>query len=281
MAKKLYYSDVDEVIKYTGVEYDKLGLGSEEELEELILKWLKQVTSLMNNNRNRNMITDLDFGDKVIIDYGVELWKALSGGITASIITAKDEMPDYYTYAINQIEIDSSVTNMIIVERNIDSLFQDFSDAKILMIRVKPYLDLLAGDMQLILSNEEEIRILDFPEMNKEEWKLCKFYLGCDDDLKEITKISIKVVNSIGSYLWISDVQKLVIPEGIINIAMRACANMVKLAYANRESPVIRIEDLNATLLNDEILTDSLKKELKQWPAKPSFRFMRVESPND
>ena len=281
MAKKLYYSDVDEVIKYTGVEYDKLGLGSEEELEELILKWLKQVTSLMNNNRNRNMITDLDFGDKVIIDYGVELWKALSGGITASIITAKDEMPDYYTYAINQIEIDSSVTNMIIVERNIDSLFQDFSDAKILMIRVKPYLDLLAGDMQLILSNEEEIRILDFPEMNKEEWKLCKFYLGCDDDLKEITKISIKVVNSIGSYLWISDVQKLVIPEGIINIAMRACANMVKLAYANRESPVIRIEDLNATLLNDEILTDSLKKELKQWLAKPSFRFMRVESPID
>jgi hypothetical protein len=287
MARKLYYSSVDEVIKYTGVEYDKLGLGSKPELEELILKWLKEVASLINANRNRDMITDLTFGDKVMIDYGVELWNAISvKGVKVIIDTNKDKFPDLDIFAINKIEIDSTVAGgTVIAGRDINPLIQNFSDAKILMIKVKPYNNVLAGNMQLILYGGEEsetvLKAIDFPKMGADEWKLCRFYLGCDDDLKEIKRIGIKIIKPIGSYLWISDIQKLIIPEGITNIAMRACANMVKLAYANRESPVIRIEELDAKLLKDEVLTDPLKKELRQYWAKPSFRFMRVESPNN
>jgi hypothetical protein len=287
MAIKTYYSTVDEVIKYTGVEFDKLGLDGKQALEDLILKWLMEVASLINANRNRDMIMDLTFGDRKIIDYGINLWNAYEvTGVEVTIDNDTEELPDYDTFAVNKIEIESTViTGTVIAGRDIDSIFQDLSDAKILMIKVKPYSLIIAGDLQLILYGGEDsetvLKTLDFPELEEYEWNLCKFYLGCDDTLTEVKRIGIKMIASIGSCLWISDIRKLIIPEGIANIAMRACANMVKLAYANRESPVIKMEDMNAKLLNDEVLTDSLKKELKQYGAKPTFRFTRVENPDD
>jgi hypothetical protein len=97
-----------------------------------------------------------------------------------------------------------------------------------------------------------------------------------DTSLSSIKSIGIKQTN-IGNYLYVGNVYTKVIPEGIHNIAMRACANMVKLAYLNRESPVIRIEDLNATLVVDQILTPELKAELRMYAKKPNFNFSRVE----
>ncbi len=286
MARKLYYSTVEEVIKYTGADYEKLGLDSKPALEDLILKWLGEVASLINANRSRDMITDLTFGDKKLIDYGVELWNAIEvEGVEVSIDTDREEFPDYDTFAINKVEIESTVVGgTVITGRDIDTLLQDFSDAKLLMIRVKPYTETEKGDLQLILyggeNSDTELKVIDFPEMETEEWKLCRFFLGCNDSLNGVKRIGIKMIEPI-SELWISDVQNLIIPEGITNIAMRACANMVKLAYANRESPVIRIDEMDAKLLKDEVLTDPLKRELRQYGAKPSFRFMRVESSDD
>jgi hypothetical protein len=251
------------------------------------LKWLKEVASLINANRNRDMIMDLTFGDKKIIDYGINLWDAYEvTGVEVTIDNDKEELPDYDTFAMNKIEIENTViAETVIAGRDIDTIFQDFSDAKLLMIKIKPYNLIIAGDLQLILyggeTSETVLKTLDFPELEEYEWKLCKFYLGCDDNLTKVKRIGIKMIASIGSCLWISDIRKLIIPEGITNIAMRACANMVILAYAHRESPVIKIEGMDAKLLKDEVLTAPLKAELKQYGAKPSFRFTRVESPDD
>ena len=148
------------------------------------------------------------------------------------------------------------------------------------MIKVKPYVDCEKGAIQLLLSSSLAcgtiIKTIDFPEMNDNEWKLCKFYLGSKVAYASIKSIGLKLVSEVGGYFWIADIEKLTLPEGIHNIAMRACANMVKLAYMNRESPVIRIDDWTTKMVEDKMLTDSLKKELSLYYKKPDFIFGRV-----
>ncbi|MCK4338592.1 MAG: hypothetical protein KAW87_01195, partial [Candidatus Cloacimonetes bacterium] len=73
-----FYSTVNEVIEYTGIKYSNLGLPGEKELKAVIEKWLKQVASLINRNRGRNLLTDLNFGDKIMVDQGVEPWDELT-----------------------------------------------------------------------------------------------------------------------------------------------------------------------------------------------------------
>jgi len=278
-----YYSTVSDVIKYTGIKYDKLGLSGKPEMETMVEGWLKQVASLINRSRGRNLLTDLSFGEKVLVDYGVEAWNELTvDGITIEIETDPDELPQFEdVMAVNRIEIDSTVgTNTIIASKLIEEDYRDLSDAKILLIKVRPYTDCDKGDIQLLLSSAINcgtvVKTMDFPEMIDNEWKLCKFYLGNNSALSDIKSIGLKLVDEVGGYFWVADIQKLVLPQGIHNIAMRACANMVKLAYANRESPVIRIEDMDAKLIEDKILTAPLKAELRLYHKKPEFGFGRV-----
>jgi len=282
MAKQ-YYSTIEDVIRYTGIKYDNLGLAGKPEMETMIEGWLKQVASLMNRDRGRNLLTDLTFGEKIMVDQGVEEWDEQTvKGIIVKIETDHDEFPKYGdNIAINLIEIDSTVeTNTLIASKAIEEDYQDLSDAKIIMIKVRPYADCDKGAIQLLLSSSpacgDIIKTIDFPEMIDNEWKLCKFYLGSKTAYNSIKSIGLKMVDDIGGYLWVADIQKLILPEGIHNIAMRATANMVKLAYANRESPVIKIEDLDAKLIEDKILTAALKAELKLYSKKFNFSINRV-----
>lgn len=279
-----FYSTVDEVIEYTGIKYSNLGLPGEKELKAMIEKWLKQVASLINRNRGRNLLTDLNFGDKIMVDQGVELWDELTiEGVIVAIETDTNELPQYDDkIAINRLEISSDAgIGIIIASKLIEEDYRDLSDAKIIIIKVKPYVDCDKGDIQLLLSKDiacgDIVKTMDFPEMIGYEWKACKFYLGNNADLNDIKSIGIKLIDKIGGYFWISDIQKVKLPEGIHNIAMRVCANMVKLAYANRESPVIRIEELDAKLIEDKILTAAIKAELREYYKKPAFGFSRVK----
>ena len=283
MAKQ-YYSTIEEVIEYTGIKYSNLGLPGEKELKAMIEKWLIQVTSLINRNRGRNLLTDLTFGDKIMVDQGVEPWDELTvTGITIEIETDIEEFPQFDDkIAINRIEISSDVEkDTIIASKLIEEDYRNLSDAKIIIIKVKPYVDCDKGDIQLLLSDAINCgsikKTMDFPEMIGYEWKACKFYLGNDADLNDIKSIGIKLIDTVGGYFWISDIQKVKLPEGIHNIAMRVCGNMVKLAYANRESPVIRIEELDAKLIEDKILTAAIKAELREYYKKPAFGFSRVK----
>lgn len=278
-----YYSTVADVVKYTGISYDKLGLSGDSEMNTMIEGWLKHVASLINRDRGRNLITDLSFGEKSMVDQGIEEWNELTvEGVNVVSETDPEEMPKGEdTIAVNRIEISSTVKlGTIIASKEIEADYQGLDDAKIIMIKVKPYTDCKRGAIQLLLSSSTAcgtiIKTIDFPEMYDNEWKLCRFYLGCKAAYASIKSIGLKLVNNIGGYLWIADIQKLVLPEGIHNIAMRACANMVKLAYMNRESPVIRIDDWTTKLVEDKILTDSLKKELGLYYRKPNFSFNRV-----
>ena len=282
MAKQ-YYSTVDDVIEYTGIKYSNLSLAGEKELKAMIEKWLIQVASLINRNRGRNLLTDLSFGDKIMVDQGIEPWDELTvEGITVEIETDIEELPQYEDkMAVNRIEIASTVeANTIIASKLIEEDYRDLSDAKIIIIKVKPYVDCDKGDIQLLLSEAVDCgdikKTMDFPEMTGYEWKACRFYLGNNANLDDIKSIGIKLIDTVGGYFWISDIQKVKLPEGIHNIAMRVCGNMVKLAYANRESPVIRIEELDAKLIEDKILTPAIKTELRQYYKKPEFGFNQV-----
>jgi len=278
-----YYSTVEDVKKYTGISYDKLGLSGVEGMDTMIEGWLKQVASLINRDRGRNLLTDLTFGEKRIVDQGVEEWNELTvPGVTVEMETDPEELPQYEDImAVNRIEISSTVEDdTVIASKAIETDYQDLSDAKIIMIKVKPYVDCEKGAIQLLLSSslacQTIVKTIDFPEMYDNEWKLCKFYLGTKTAYTSIKSIGLKLVSSVGGYFWVADIEKTVIPEGIHNIAMRACANMVKLAYMNRESPVIKIDDWNTKLIEDQILTTSLKNELKLYRKKPNFTFGRV-----
>lgn len=282
MAKQ-YYSTIADVIRYTGIKYDSLGLTGKTEMESMIEGWLKQVASLINRNRGRNLLTDMNFGEKNMVDQGIEEWNEQTvEGVTIEIETDPDEFPLYgENFAINRIEIDSTVgANVLIASKAIETDYQDLSDAKMIMIKVRPYADCEKGAIQLLLSSSLAcgtiIKTIDFPEMIDNEWKLCKFYLGSKTAYNSIKSIGLKLVDEVGGYFWVAEIEKLVLPEGIHNIAMRATANMVKLAYANRESPVIRIDDLDAKLIEDRILTPALKAELRLYYRKPEFSFNRV-----
>lgn len=55
-----YYSTVDEVISYTGVAPQTLGLNTHSELETLLEIWLVQIKDLIDRDRNRNYTKEGD-----------------------------------------------------------------------------------------------------------------------------------------------------------------------------------------------------------------------------
>jgi hypothetical protein len=57
-----YYSSVEEVISYTGIRYDDLGLESEEELAWLLEQWLIQAKDFIDKYIERNLHKELESG---------------------------------------------------------------------------------------------------------------------------------------------------------------------------------------------------------------------------
>jgi len=74
------YSTVDDVINYTGIKYDTLGLSNKTELETMIETWLIQIKSLIDRDRKRDLEKDLDFGDKVTLVDAEKLWNGYRRG---------------------------------------------------------------------------------------------------------------------------------------------------------------------------------------------------------
>jgi len=70
------------------------------------------------------------------------------------------------------------------------------------------------------------------------------------------------------------------VPPGINNIALRAAANMAAIALLRRETSVQRV-DIVQRLQGDEIFTDSLRRDLRQFPAKPRFRMAVSKTTKD
>ena len=68
------------------------------------------------------------------------------------------------------------------------------------------------------------------------------------------------------------------VPAGIDNIALRMAANLVAIAVVRRDTPIVRVDDFNIQIVRDEIFTEPIQKDLSRFPAKPRFRFLRVNT---
>jgi len=248
------------------VGYDKLGLNSESELNTLIEGYLKQVKSLIDQNRGRDLEKDLNFGDKNIIVPAEKIWIG-----EGKQIYDKDYFPKGDYLCVNYIAMGEGDEIKSIIDENL-------SKAKVIGLIINPDNDLDSGDLKVNLytdmSGTTLAKTINLRAVESEEWTRCVHYLN-DSTLTSIKCIGIKATTDITFYL--AEVYVLELPQGIHNIAMRACANMVKLAYANRESPVITIDDMNAQLIKDEILTPELRKELSIYKKKANFGIGIVE----
>ena len=70
--------------------------------------------------------------------------------------------------------------------------------------------------------------------------------------------------------------ERLEVPPGIHQIALRMMANLIGYAVVRRDTPIVRISDFNVQQIDDKIFTPDLKRDLSIYPAKAKFRFLRV-----
>lgn len=284
-----YYSTVKDIIKYTGVTYEKLDLSGKEALETLIEKWLKEIASIIHFNRKRNYIRDLDSGEELPIEYCEEKWSADANGVTIKLVENVDEDDDNIPKAgeqisSNEISLSSTVLdNVLLAHKEIDSDKQDLSEGKALDFYIKSSSDVHVDELEILLAGDTGCtdikKTLSIPAFDEDEWRLFKRYLGRSSTLNDIKSIGIKHLTGLaGAEIYLSLFSILKIPEGIHNIAMRMCGNMVALAFSRRESAVIRVDDLSVKVAMDQILTSEIQKELKNYPAKANFRLMRIDT---
>ena len=284
-----FYSSVVDVIKYTGITYEKLDLDNEPALDTLLESWLKQIASLINNNRNRNYAGDLVSGEDFSIELCEELWTADASGVVVSLqehladLDGEFELPKP-DEEISCVRFSLPATidnNVLIAHKSIDTDKQDLSLAKIMKLYIQVSGDIEAGKLAIILSAKEDcstiLKTLSIPSLVEDEWKHLSRYLGQDSTLKEVKGIGLKHISGMaGMDIYIDMITGLKVPEGIHNIAKRMCGNMIALALSRRESGVYRVDDWNVKIALDQIFTPEIKKDLYQYPAKPNFRFTRV-----
>lgn len=283
-----YYSTVVDVIKYTGVNYEKLDLTGKEALETLIKKWLEEIASIINFNRKRNYIRDLDSGEEFPVEYSEEKWDADASDVTVSLVENVDEdddnIPTGDQIASNKIVLGSGVMDSVVLaHKDLDSDKQDLSKGKILGFYIKSSAIVHKDEIEIVLAEDVGCvnikKTVSIPAFDEDEWRLFKRYLGRDSNLTTIKSIGLKHLTGLaGADIYLSLFYILKIPEGIHNIAMRMCGNMVALAFSRRESAVIRVDELSVKVAMDQVLTPELKKELINYPAKTDFRFMRVDT---
>ena len=68
------------------------------------------------------------------------------------------------------------------------------------------------------------------------------------------------------------------VPPGINNIAMRIVANMLAMAVLRRETPVVKAADFAVQMVEDQVFTDSVKSDLRRYPAKSRIGIRRVQA---
>lgn len=98
------------------------------------------------------------------------------------------------------------------------------------------------------------------------------------DEVLETWLIQIKdLINRDRNYDYTKDEE---IPAALNNIALRMAANMVAQATLRRETPIVRVDDFNVNMVEDAVLTNAIKQDLRRFLARPRFRFFPV-LPND
>lgn len=67
------------------------------------------------------------------------------------------------------------------------------------------------------------------------------------------------------------------VPPGIDHIAMRAAANVVAQASYRRESTIVQVDDYHIEMLDDNIFTESIMRDLRKYARKNKISIMVVK----
>ena len=79
----------------------------------------------------------------------------------------------------------------------------------------------------------------------------------------------------------ILDGKRDAVPPGINNIALRMVANMMAQAVMRRDTPIVRVDDFSFQMVDDQVFTNAIKKDLSKYPYKPNLGMIRVGSRRD
>ncbi|MBQ6629153.1 MAG: hypothetical protein IJH65_10115 [Methanobrevibacter sp.] len=67
-------------------------------------------------------------------------------------------------------------------------------------------------------------------------------------------------------------------PDAVVNVCLRLTANMVALAQARKETPLIKVNDWSIQTVGSEIFSQDLKDDLEPWVReRKSHKSDRVE----
>lgn len=66
------------------------------------------------------------------------------------------------------------------------------------------------------------------------------------------------------------------VPPGIHHIALRIMKNLMGHAVMSRSTPIVRVDDFTIRMVEDQVFTPAIKRDLRTYPAKPRLRMFRV-----
>lgn len=68
------------------------------------------------------------------------------------------------------------------------------------------------------------------------------------------------------------------IPAAVQNVCLRLTANMVALAQARKDTPVVKVNDWSIQTVSSDIFTDDLKDDLNPWVhERKSYKSDKIE----
>jgi len=107
--------------------------------------------------------------------------------------------------------------------------------------------------------------------------------LESDEELKKVIEgwlVQIKDIidqdRNRNYHQEVEDGKRTEVPPGINHIAMRVCANVIAQATFRRESTIVQVDDYQVQMLDDQIFTDAIKKDLARYPKKSRFGMMVI-----
>ena len=107
--------------------------------------------------------------------------------------------------------------------------------------------------------------------------------LESDEELKKVIEgwlVQIKDIidqdRNRNYHQEVEDGKRTEVPPGINHIAMRVCANVIAQATFRRESTIVQVDDYQVQMLDDQIFTDAIKKDLARYPKKSRFGTMVI-----
>lgn len=116
--------------------------------------------------------------------------------------------------------------------------------------------------------------------------------LDFEDDIDEETEEVIKSADEKLEELvkgWLIQIKDLIdqdrnrdyheegeVPKGINHIALRMASNMVAQAVMRRETPIVRVDDFSIQMVEDQVFTNAIRRDLARYPMKPLLSFARV-----